>query len=441
MIGMQSLSTGRSAELTDSRGAGRIRSVGSGELLRADENWTVWRIGLILLASAVYFGTPTVSRTVVPANEHFPQLAEAFLQGRLSINAAVAVREHEELIPSQAPDRYFCAYLPLPAILLMPFVAIFGGAVTTAAACRAVSVVSVLLFDLCLGRIAQLLGWPRIDVSARLLFNLLFAFGTVTWHNAHAAGDWHLAHAVTLAAGLLALHEYLGKNRAMVVGGFVAMITLSRPTAALAGLFFLLPLIRAGAVGKLLQFAVLPVAAIVLLGAYNAARFGDPTDFGYSRMILSGTGRELMDAYGQFQPHYISRNFYWFFLAPPWVRSGTGWPIGFDPRGMSLFIACPAMLYVFPAIRRGWEQAWVRDAVAAIAVTLVPLLLYFNTGFWQLGHRFSMDYMTVLMVLVVAGIGFVPSRLAIGQVTLSILIQTVGVLAQPVARLPPWLAP
>lgn len=423
-------------------GAGRIRNGVSGVPHQAASGGTGLRIGLVLLASAVYFGTTRVTGELFPFLGHFPRFAQAFLEGRLTIDVPVVPNERvEELIPTSRRDALYLGYPPLPAILLVPFVAVFGSSVTVATACRAVSVLNVLLFDSCLTRMPKLLGLPSIDSSSRWVLNLLFAFGTVTWHSAQLGGDWHLAHAITLAAGLAAIREYLDKNRAQVVGGWIAAIILTRPPAALIGLFFLLPIARMRAVGRLLQFAALPLAAIVSLGVYNAARFGDPTDFGYSRMLLTGNGKTLMAAYGQFHTQFVPRNLFWFFLAPPWGPAENGLPIGFDPRGLSLFIACPALLYALPAIWRRWSQVWVRDALVALVATLVPLLFYFNTGYWQLGHRFSMDYLALLMVLVVAGMGLPPSRAAVGMVMISVTIQAVGILAQPVTRLPPWLVP
>lgn len=399
-----------------------------------------WRVALGLLSAAVYFGTPKFSRPAAPAYEHFPRLAHAFLTGRLSIEAGASRGRIDELIPSPTPDRFYCPYPPLPAVLLAPFVAILGGVVTTAAACRALSTVNVLLFDACLERLPRFLNLPPFDAPTRVAVDLFFAFGTVTWHNAHMGGDWHLAHAVTLAAGLLALREFLGAGRPMAIGAFVAAILLTRPTAALACVAFVLPLLRGRKGGRLARLLAMPALGLILLGAYNAARFGDPLDFGYDRMILAGKGKELMEQYGQFSVHYISRNFFWFFLAPSWPRMAPGFPIGFDPRGLSLFVASPALLYAFAGVVQQWNAKFVRHAALGIALCLVPLLMYFNTGFWQFGHRFSMDYMAPMMMLVALGIAARPSRAAILIIAMSIAFQFVGVVLQPIARLPDWLA-
>jgi hypothetical protein len=413
------------------------------EIVKTSKNagaWPCW--ALVLVAIAAYFGTPRFTGAIVPALNHFPRYAEAFLHGQLGISPIDNPRlPISELIPSADMSLFYCPYPPLPAILLMPFVAVFGGGVTSAIACRVMSVINVLLFDMCLARIPAKLGQPTFTNANRFLIGAFFALGTVTWHNAHAGGDWHLAHAVTLSAELLALHEFLGKNRPLWIGGFLAMVFMTRPTAVLSCLFVLFPLLRRPSAGAIARCATLPVAAIVLLGSYNAARFGNPFDFGYSRMWLTGAGKQLMETYGQFHPHFVPRNFFWFFLAPPWTRPDAAIPLGFDPNGLSLFLASPALLFCFVSLRKERRTVLVRDALLSIALCLIPLLMYFNSGYVQFGHRFSMDYLAPLMLITIIGMGTQPSIGAIGLMILSIAIQAGGNLGLAYTQLPAWLRP
>lgn len=413
------------------------------------------RLVLVAAAAIVYLLLPAFGATSSRPPGHFPQLAKALLDGKLSIEVTSATDSQpgagtvriDELIPATEPwdatcERYYCPYPPLPAVLLMPFVAVFGFAIKVETACRVVAVLAVWLFDACLIRLPRRLGLDPLTVGARIAVNMLFAFGTVCWHNAEFGGDWHLAHAVALTALLAALREYLGGNRPMIVGCFLAAAILARPTTALTGLFFAMPYFRARAVPQLVKLAAGPAFAVFILALYNNARFGSPTDFGYAGMLLRGDGLAMMTQYGQFHPNFVPRNAFWFFLAPPWRTLDGRFPfLGFDPRGLSLFLATPAMLYVFRAVARRWRCDVVRDAMVGVFACLVPLLLYFNTGYWQFGHRFSMDYLALLMLLVVAGMGSRPSRWAYGLIAVSIVAQAVGVLLAPVARLPIWLVP
>ncbi len=414
---------------------------------------TLERLILVFAAALVYLAVPMIDDQVRLPPAHFADLAGALIKGKLSIEIQPGAGwgELNELIPAEAPPasgtpvagpwRFYCAYPPLPAVLLMPFVAIMGTAVKVQTACRLISVLNVLIFSACLPRLPRRLGLSPLGTTPRVALSLLFAFGTVCWHNAEFAGDWHLAHAVALAAMLLAMREFVGGNRPLVIGCFLGLAMLTRPTAALTGLFFAMPLRRRAAAG-LVAMAAAPALAVVVLALYNAARFGSPTDFGYQRMLLRGEGLALMQQYGQFHPHFVFKNAYWFFLAPPGPLAGGRFPfLGFDPRGLSLFVATPALFYVLVAFKRRWEHPCVRDAAVGIAACLVPLLLYFNTGFVQFGHRFSVDYLPLLLILVLAGMGSRPSKPAYALLAMSIAIQSAGVLLDPVTRLPPWLTP
>ena len=396
-------------------------------------------LALIFIGAIVYLFLPMMQgQSSRPG--HFPQLTRAFMRGNLSIEVTSGTTG--ELINTGDPDRFYCPYPPLPAVLLVPAVLLAGEAVATDTACRIVGILILLLFDVCAGRLPQRLGKPALDPFARSALTGLFAFGTSAWHNAHMAGDWHLAHAVALAAVLAALREGLGRNRPLPVGVCIGLAMLARPTTAFVAVFFALPLANRRGLAKLARLAIGPIAAVVLLGAYNFARFGTPFDFGYRGMILSGEGLRLMQEYGQFHPAFLPRNLFWFFLAPLWLRADHGFPwIGYDPRGLSLFFASPALIYALAAIRRGAGRPEVGHAWIAIALCLVPLLLYFNTGYWQFGHRFSMDYLPLLLVLVVIGIGPRPSRTAYALIAVSIGLHAWAVLLDSVARLPEAMIP
>jgi hypothetical protein len=393
---------------------------------------------LAVVAVIVYLGLPILRGEPPRPQGHFPKLARAFLHGELSVSFAPgSVSPQGELIPAGEPGRFYCPYPPLPAVLLMPFAWIGSGGLRVEVACRWVSAINVLLFYFCLAGLPRKLGRPPLSGLARCALTMLFAFGMATWPSAAMGGDWHLAHALALGAMLLALWEFLGRNRPVVVGAFAAMAILSRPTTALTCLFFVFPLLGRRHLKALRRLSICPVIAIFLLALYNVARFGSPVDFGYSDMLLTGEGGRLMETYGQFHAAFVPRNLFWYFIAPPVVRPDHAFPwLGFDPRGLSLFIATPALIYCFVGAWRQWRRPIVRHAAFAIGLCLVPLLLYFNTGYWQFGHRFSMDYLPMLLVLVVSGMGPRPGRAALALIGVSVAVQAWGVLMDSVAGMP-----
>jgi hypothetical protein len=68
----------------------------------------------------------------------------------------------------------------------------------------------------------------------------------------------------------------------------------------------------------------------------------------------------------------------------------------FNPLGMSMFIATPALLLIFRAkLREGLViPAWI----GAVSV-LIPIWMYHATGWVQFGYRFITDFMVFLFVL------------------------------------------
>jgi len=443
--------------------------------------------GLFVMAAVVYLGVPRLTSQAAPRGGHFARLADAFMRGSVSFELRPEDLDRlrvGELIPATPPGdaaaagaaagdrppavdassapqgtpaargapagrdvsaapRAYCGYPPFPAVVMIPFMLLLGEAARVDIVTRLISALNVVLLDVCLRRLHGRFGIGPASGPSRLALVFAFAFGTATWHNADTGGDWHLAHAVALMAMLAALCEHTGRGRPGVIGLFVAAALMTRPTAALTGLMFAWPRLRAGRDWRgLLTLALAPAGALVLLGAYNAVRFGDPLDFGYDRMFLAGLGRALIDRFGQFHPVFIRRNFFWFFLAPPLPTPELRFPfVGFSPFGMSLFLVSPLMIYILVAIRRRHPDAQVVAAAWAAAVCLAPLLLYYNTGYWQFGHRFSMDYTMPLVVLVAAGVGPRPSRRAYVLAAASIAIHVWGIILEPVVHVRDFLLP
>jgi hypothetical protein len=148
--------------------------------------------------------------------------------------------------------------------------------------------------------------------------------------------------------------------------------------------------------------SAIPIFTIVgvLLG-YNDLRFGSALDFGY---LQENVARELkgdLQKYGQFNLRYVPHNVWSMLLAgPEWDARGNQMVPTVD--GLSLFLTTPALLFLVKA--RG-RSPMVIGAWLALGLLLVPLLTYYNTGWWQFGYRFSLDFMTPVLVLLAAAAG------------------------------------
>ncbi|MCB0089142.1 MAG: hypothetical protein KDE54_14625 [Caldilineaceae bacterium] len=57
----------------------------------------------------------------------------------------------------------------------------------------------------------------------------------------------------------------------------------------------------------------------------------------------------------------------------------------------------------------------------------IPLVLYYNTGWWQFGYRFSLDFMVPVMVLLAIGAGRRVSWLMQGLIIVGVAVNAWGI--------------
>ena len=149
-----------------------------------------------------------------------------------------------------------------------------------------------------------------------------------------------------------------------------------------------------------IQSAVPLVLAVGALLLYNYARFGDPRDFGYLNENVADALAAKLHTYGQFNLRYLPKNFWAMWLAgPQWNEERNFWQP--DPEGMSLLLTTPALIYL---IRARGRSLLVWGGWLSLVLLLIPLLLYYNTGWWQFGYRFSLDFMVPVMVLLAVAV-------------------------------------
>ena len=143
---------------------------------------------------------------------HFVWQAIAFLHGRAAITWPVPGNDFfQDVYPLRNPDGSLTGYAllpfpPLPAIFLMPVVAVFGLATDERA-------VSVVLGAIDVGLCWWMLGRLPISRLVRLAVTIFFGFGTVAWYAAGLGTTWFLAHVVSLVPLFLAVGLALGGDR------------------------------------------------------------------------------------------------------------------------------------------------------------------------------------------------------------------------------------
>lgn len=388
-------------------------------LLTSDALRNRWLQGALVaaLTFAVYFFSSDLYN---PYNQ-YERLADAMLHGRLDLRDAP---EYLEL--ARYEDGAYVINPPAPAVLLIPFVALWGFDTEEVIISMAVGAAAVGLFWVS----SRQLGWD-IRLSAALA--VLLALGTNFWWAAADGSMWMFAHVSAVFFMMAALAEATGAKRPWLVGLLVGAAGLSRLPTFLTFPFFayllvhgddrsLSQLVRDRAV--LFHLGVF-FAALGLMGAldllYNYERYGTFRDEGYYHPHYR---TEPHFAQGMNDVSYISRHLELIFLRLPALDAT---PPFLKPSivGQGVFFTTPAFLYIFIT---GLNRLTIA-AIFATLFTLVPIVTYGTTGISQFGYRYGIDVYPMLLVLTAAGMGYRMNAPKWGAVGLSCLIGLWGVLS------------
>ncbi len=422
--------------------------------------------GLIAVALAAFW-LPGSDRIY----NHFVWQALAFLAGHAAIDWPVPGFPNgnewmQDVYPLSeldgSPAGALLPFPPLPAILLLPFVAIWGLATDIRA-------VSVGLGAVAVGLAWWALGAVPISRRIRLATTIFFAFGTVFWYAAQLGTTWFFAHVCAVTFVLLAVGVALradpaaddapsdeqGPSNAVRTGLAQLPRQLARPFALidrnqfLAGLLFgiactarltvvfgapFFMLVGGGGSWVRRSFsaglgAAIPVA---LLLAYNLATTGQVLHPGYEwQYQREAAGYPDLGYHPDWSiedPRYLPQNLEIFLLSAPVLvperfpdAFGNDGPAVctapgaerslFDPAcplavpksiGMSILLTSPAYLLVLPALLRRRSRLVWGSVLAVLAIAFVNLL-HFSQGWVNFGYRFSNDFVVFALPLVAIG--------------------------------------
>ena len=441
---------------------------------RDNARWLAVAVGVFLaIAALAIYSATRVDRYY----DHFVWQAAAFLEGqaaiRYPVEGIVGVSGNayfQDVLPIVSSDgipRGLLPFPPLPALVLLPFVAVWGLATDDQAIFTILAAMDVAICWWALGQLA-------VRPSIRAIATVFLAFGTVFWFTAQVTTTWYQAHIVAVGLALLAVGIAAGAGRSASEGpGDQAVEVADRPVAVadraarpardglravlwvdrrqfVAGfLFGLACTARLTVVFGAPFFALagyggdwrrrswsaglgaaLPLLALVL---YNVATTGHVFHPAYDYLyVLESNGYPSLGYHPEWaveDPRYIPQNIGIALLGlpdilpvalpdslaavPTSVCTEPGAIRGlFDiacplavPRdtGMSVLLTSPAWLLAFPAARAYGRSRLVTGAVLAIVVISVVNLMHFSQGWVQFGYRFSNDAAPFGLLLVALG--------------------------------------
>ncbi len=407
--------------------------------------------------------------------DHFVWQASAFLEGQAAIRypvdgtaTSLGNAFFQDVLPVASSDgvpRGLIPFPPLPALILVPFVATFGLSVDDQTIFTTLAAVDVAICWWMIGRL-------RIQPIARLATTVFFAFGTVFWYTAQLATTWYQAHIVAVGLAMLAVglaigndsaaepdepgldgdpgaptdgpssaaaprpaaHRFAVDRRQFVVGLLFGLAATARLTTLVAAPFFIL----VGPGGSWWRRgwsagigAAIPVGALL---AYNVVVTGQVFHPAYDHLYqLEARAYVALDYHPEWSaedPRYLAQNQRIMFLSTPEILPdrlqdtlGTiDEPLCtepsaqrglFDPDcplalprdvGMSILLTSPAFLVMIPILRRYGRSRLVTGAALAVVLVVLLDLMHFSQGWVQFGYRFSNDAVPFALPLVALGL-------------------------------------
>lgn len=326
-------------------------------------------------------------------HQQFVDLADSFLHGRLYFGTEVK----NVYDASYYKDNFFWPLGPLPAVLLMPFVAIFGQAVYQGL----VQFLLVCLSFILLFKIAKKILEDKLDA---IWLSFGFVFGSAYIGVALLPWSWQFGQIVATLFLLAALYEYLYYRRWFLIGLFLALAIAARMDLILALVYFIAMLL----VTEKKRFAnlislLLPIGmSIFLLLLYNYYRFDNALDQGYMLQTLTNMELQGNRNAALWSLIHIPANFYYFFFRGP---DGVFLPgtkiltypfLQADHWGMSVFFTSPLFLWI---VNAQFKKKEVLFAAITAIILAIAIFGYYGIGYMQYGYRYALDFYPFLYLV------------------------------------------
>lgn len=293
---------------------------------------------------------------------------------------------------------------PVPALLLLPYVAIVGTAANQ-------TLLSAILCGIAIGAAWELGERLGVDARSNLWLTAFLLAGTDLLWCAMLGDVWFIAHVSAAAFTLLALVELCGKRRGWLVALWAVAAAGSRFSLVLALPVYAALLIAADPRpeewrldSRRLRSAVFGFGGVLLAAgaiyvSYNFARWGTVADIGYTSWFHQDSAGSPTGS--PFRLQYLSYQLWSFFVQHPDLSAAFPY-IRPSYSGVALTWTSPALVYALWARK---PRAFVVAMWSAAILVAVPSLVYYVNGYAQYGMRHSLDFIPFLYALMLLGAG------------------------------------
>ena len=383
-------------------------------------------LGAFCLSFLIYFAIAFIGGAPfgLKATAYYNYLADAFLHGQYYLR----------IIPPTTHDlsffngNYFLYWPPMPALVLMPFVAVFGIGFSDIFFTVVIASINVMLVAHLLNSAekAQIINITRFQKGILVLF---FAAGTVHLILAPRGGVWFTGQLTgfmfVILSYIFALH-YQGVGGFVLTGTAIGLAMLTRNHLLFAGIWPAYYLVsqhwhqKKKLAGYVLAALLPPLFLGLWFLSYNFARFGSFAELGIQYHQMADFFRANYDLYGTFHIAYLPINLYYQYLFYPLPLSAETF------QGGSLFMLSPVFFVIFPVVWKELNNNQVRILATTVLVVMIPILLLMGTGWVQYGPRYTLDFTVPLILLTARGLKYISNRVLVLLTLISVSHYVIG---------------
>jgi hypothetical protein len=361
-----------------------------------------------------YLGVFTVnhySPNLDPQLNYFRYLADAFNHGRLNLENTPS---KEDLV--EFNHQFYAYWPPVPALVYMPLVALFGMQLPDALINTLFAVFNILLVM----KITVVVN-KRFNCLLKIhhiaLLGLFWGLGTVQFYMARSGAVWQVSQIMAQTFLLLAIYTFISitamHKRLFFAGFFFACAVYTRNHFLLAFPFFIGYELASNSnfkwrtIIKTYGLFIVPFFVFSLLNAYyNYARFGDCFENGLQYHLMSDYFKNVFIQHGYFSLEYFSHNFYTEVLHWPSLKMQFPF-IEREPEGFGFIWGSPIYLLLIPALILFFKNklsAPNRTLISAclISVFLMSTVIFsiMGTGWVQFCARYTLDFQFFLVLII-----------------------------------------
>ncbi len=292
-----------------------------------------------------------------------------------------------EVIPYHG--KYYVVYPPMPAIVLIPFVYLFGESFPQQLLAHLMGA-GIVVFSynavLSLTKVKKIALWSA----------LLIGLGSIVWYLSATGSVWYLGQ-VSAAFFMTAALYFVLEKKFFLSGLFLGASYLSR-VHTIAAIPVFLYLSYKHKKKSILSFVTGVLPFLIFNALYNYVRFGVPWDIGYK--LIPGVLEEPWYQKGLVHPSYILSHLKIMFLALPKLLNEFPY-IQPSWAGLAIWITTPAFVFcLFAPLKQNITKfLWL-----SLLLVSIPVLMHGGTGFTQFGYRYAVDFYPLLLLLTALGV-------------------------------------